>query len=1401
MDDSSRIAAVKAQVEMTDIKPAEAEELGKFREATNSMEVNQMRMQAAFKTIDDFIGKHGDANLGPTEKIDRYRIMAVANAVGSEDEKKALVSAWAELDSQGLRNALTELATMKLGQTAIMMNTPQETEAQQAMFTGSNISYERNKQAFDIQTAKAKQAKGILAIINGMQILGRSYQDGVQVADRWRQTNNPLEVGQVNGIPEVQLKQPGSITPAESYLYDTMKLDKYMQRNQEGRVIPSKPADPHAFARDLADKIDRGEKIPVPKPSDIADRMYEASPALILRTISQESSFDPEAISSKGAQGLMQLMPGTGRELWKEFGFEGEYDPSDKEKNLLMGTKYLNKQLRDFDGDTRLALAAYNAGPNREGLKDIKDLIKAYDKAEEKMGRTDYNAVQHYLPKETKDYVKRIMGDGQPLDRGSLTEFEQRGAFGKLPTQKAQTFAQANLSPEGVAALADTNNIKRISDTKGTVLENVVSAVLSLNPFSASVAEAQVPDEEVGSTDSRTRALNADGSVSVEGAPNPDEASLIAQQDGLGSSILGELNPFRGPDEANAETGQEALAKIDAAGKKAPTQIPQAKQAGVGDAFDDEIAAQSRLVKNSPEKEFNLSDGMQAIVLGAARGLLFGGEDEVFALARMAIHGETWEQATAQTRQIRDALQEAYPTLYAAGNIAGGLASPIPGAIFKGGASVLNATKTATGIGKAAQSGNAISQARKVSEAARLAKTSSLAGSIGKSTSVGAGFGGLTGFFEGEAGEDGSELSNRLDRGLQGAVFGAATGAVLGPLVYKMAKGAGSFTPEEKSILKNMVGMSDKDLAKHIDELAKSGNPAGSILAKMGIAKIKPYIDAIARNPNASADVINAAEENLGNQFARVASSVGQTKPSVEAAKDLAKIIKNKVSSFYTERSAQAKKYYTAAEEAAARNTYQSKSKFGKWRFAEPVENESVMFGGGATASTTAQKHDLMVDRALSKRQMSGTTTTPEGIGSAPILDKYGKPVESPYNVYGVSESKVQRYRQAEAIPPTDRPAFISDEVFKVVNENPYVSKTLREAKRIVDPEDLLEANDFAVLQETNSILGRRGNVKTGVGGNEGRLYREAHEELQSALHKENKLYAKADKEFKADSEILDIKYSKGIQKLEKYAAPDGSLDITAIHDDVMKLGSDELKSIMDNLSTSEKEVLRESVRAHITDTLKARGPRRSGEEVQKFPNFLKDMGEEKLGIVMGAQEGARISKMLQEEADISAVANRLIKQLPAAEKAFERQAQRFEDLSKADQTKFGASIGMMGVWGVNRYTSTVAAGFGIKALHSYIRSQKYANTAELAQGIADRLYLNPKAGLEFLEKVSNAVKTENPMYYPTWQKAVSTAAQMLVSGGNEGEPQTTSRRNSESADIYIKGPGQRVSEAELNRE
>ena len=87
-----------------------------------------------------------------------------------------------------------------------------------------------------------------------------------------------------------------------------------------------------------------------------AAKQYGVDPALLRAVIHAESAFNPNAISNKGAQGLMQLMPGTASDL-------GVSNAFDAGQNIRGGAQYLAQLLKQFDGDERRATAAYNAGP------------------------------------------------------------------------------------------------------------------------------------------------------------------------------------------------------------------------------------------------------------------------------------------------------------------------------------------------------------------------------------------------------------------------------------------------------------------------------------------------------------------------------------------------------------------------------------------------------------------------------------------------------------------------------------------------------------------------------------------------------------------------------------------------------------------------------------------------------------------------------------------------------------------------------------------------------------------------------------------------------------------------------------------------------------------------------
>lgn len=87
-----------------------------------------------------------------------------------------------------------------------------------------------------------------------------------------------------------------------------------------------------------------------------ASKRFNVESSLIKAIIKAESDFDHNAVSKKGARGLMQLMPKTADDM-------EVYDPHNPEENIFGGARYLSILLERFNHDKRLAIAAYNAGP------------------------------------------------------------------------------------------------------------------------------------------------------------------------------------------------------------------------------------------------------------------------------------------------------------------------------------------------------------------------------------------------------------------------------------------------------------------------------------------------------------------------------------------------------------------------------------------------------------------------------------------------------------------------------------------------------------------------------------------------------------------------------------------------------------------------------------------------------------------------------------------------------------------------------------------------------------------------------------------------------------------------------------------------------------------------------
>jgi hypothetical protein len=160
---------------------------------------------------------------------------------------------------------------------------------------------------------------------------------------------------------------------------------------------------------------------------DASDR-YRLDPDLVNSVIRAESNFNPRAVSPKGAQGLMQLMPQTASKL----GVPNTFDP---QANIDGGTRYLRELLERYNFDLRKALAAYNAGPQR---------VEQYG------GIPPYPETREYITRIVRDFNKKKLAQQKALAQGQGTQApaqtQTKPHVRARPSQPSTTSAAANLA-------------------------------------------------------------------------------------------------------------------------------------------------------------------------------------------------------------------------------------------------------------------------------------------------------------------------------------------------------------------------------------------------------------------------------------------------------------------------------------------------------------------------------------------------------------------------------------------------------------------------------------------------------------------------------------------------------------------------------------------------------------------------------------------------------------------------------------------------------------------------------------------------------------------------------------------------------------------------------------------
>jgi len=178
--------------------------------------------------------------------------------------------------------------------------------------------------------------------------------------------------------------------------------------NDAGSYVDVPTAQIEHFEKDLSAPSNASDSKNLDEVISSISGRHHLDPDLVNSVIHAESGFNPRAVSPKGAQGLMQLMPGTANQL-------GVTNPFDPQANVEGGSRYLRNLMEHYHFDMAKALAAYNAGPQRV---------------------EQYHGVPPYY--ETRAYVTRVIRD---FNRKKLAEQQ---AARPVSRSKSQTAAAAS---------------------------------------------------------------------------------------------------------------------------------------------------------------------------------------------------------------------------------------------------------------------------------------------------------------------------------------------------------------------------------------------------------------------------------------------------------------------------------------------------------------------------------------------------------------------------------------------------------------------------------------------------------------------------------------------------------------------------------------------------------------------------------------------------------------------------------------------------------------------------------------------------------------------------------------------------------------------------------------------
>ena len=1274
------------QAKAIDFSPKEIEDFKAYNDSTRLLAQNADRVQGSLNRLKDLMAKHSDiiVPLGAGTSVSTALAKLDANISSDpNDPERQVLNELGQLDSVGAALALQMVQESGGGKKSI--DSDAELNFYRKLGTASTNSLAQNIEVMNLITGKLQERQDRAKIVSTYRKLNLGYEDGQAAADQFDERFPTTQIGHdQNGqpyvVPNNKDRNPFAFIDKKEDLASQLGAN----RTAQGRLRSAPPVTVTGHAEQLAAQLNPST-FKQPNPADIPEVQPKGpNDATILGIAWQESKGNLGAIGPETkygqAKGPYQFIDATGQKLWSDMRLPGDYNPHDPIRSTQMATQLMTTLLDGYNHNTRLALAAYNYNP--------KGVDHALDKAQKAFGNTDWNSVKGFLPEETQKYVKKIMGDGAPLDLTTAKASPQQtlAAIDSIPSADAQKNARLILSDEGNRALVNTSGIQNFHQAAGSLLDPIITAFASANPFRGpDTANAQELSPEEQSN------LQKDLHAAVQGSAESGDQASPAISGSMGSSTsssksdsldwngkngtfnIEDYNPFDiSTAEAQTLTPQQtASLKAQAADKKGRELIPPMASGDSGGGPPASFAVTSPQMGDP----LNIPADIQSFALGAARAMMFGRDVSFGAYLRMMWHGESYDQALAKSIKIRDEFQKAHPNFYGTGEFVGlfGAGGEI-GLAGKG----LRMGLGSLGFGTAA-AGAATAAPTAVEGGLAAAKTATTLKSLMQSGAVGgATFGALTGSGDAPAG-----LANEVKGGLIGAGVGAGVGAAGGALMKigglivgtktvqatldkimqtgpaqvamrKLANAtAGSvtdtgkavnllatgkpksitFTPEQTDILDHMRGTTDQELAQIENVLATQGpNGTATLASEGGPILSKDLLEQVSKDPvTALTRTKQFADDQINKELVPIKEVLDQHTDDIPrnlAYDSAARVVENKIETAEAPKVAAAAQAYNNAEDVLA---------------TQPERINALVHG----TSTPPDRVEVYQEAA---QAVQNQLTAIER-----LKDEIRKPYYKEAEKFALDKHPViLDYKQTHKdVTGSFQSPEVQNQLYR-----PIVRRAIADAKGYLGSNEYPDLS-FEVLQTAKSYISKWAHDGD-------RLAAEAIGPLTDAMHAENPAYAKADKAFQPIAQHIDDLKTKAFKLLHKYGDPAQTIDSTKIGEDILKIGPVELKSILqpnrealakiapgasqaalDSVDAADqylKDSLVAAAKTRVSDAAKANSVGRQPGQPVTFPNIAKQIPEDSLNTVLGGgKEGTQLLNDLSQEKLLSDASSKIV--------------------------------------------------------------------------------------------------------------------------------------------------------------